>query len=72
MGKSDGSVWLQLTSVAVQIGVTIFVLSWIGKKLDAYFLTDRPWFAVSLSVVGMLASIYLLLKTVNKINKNEK
>ena len=60
--------WALLTGAGIQMGVIIFVSAYFGKKLDAYYKTETAWFTLGLVLIGIFASIYLLLKQVKKID----
>lgn len=60
--------WIVLTGAGIQMGVIIFACAYFGKKLDAYFKTSTAWFTLGLILFGILASIYLLLKQVKKLD----
>lgn len=61
--------WVALTSIAFQMGATIFVCAWIGKKLDAYYELEKSWFTMGLVIFGVGASLYLVLQQLKKLNK---
>lgn len=60
--------WVVLTGAGIQMGVIIFVCAYFGKKLDVYFQTSTAWFTLGLILIGIFASIYLLLKQVKKLD----
>ncbi|MBS3738368.1 AtpZ/AtpI family protein [Mesohalobacter halotolerans] len=60
--------WVILTGAGIQMGVIIFGCAYIGKKLDIYFKTSTAWFTLGLILIGIFASMYLLLKQVKKID----
>lgn len=63
--------YAQLSGIGFQMGATIFVCSWIGKKLDAHFQTQKDWFTIGFILFGVAASIYVLIKQLNRINKED-
>ncbi|MCB0655200.1 MAG: AtpZ/AtpI family protein [Saprospiraceae bacterium] len=44
--------------MALQMGAILFLCIWIGQKLDAYFSVDKPWFTISLVLIGFVGTIY--------------
>ena len=60
--------WAFFTGLGLQIGVTVYIMAFLGEKLDAKFETSKPYFAFGLVMFGLIASIYSVVKQLNKIN----
>lgn len=60
-----------LSGIGFQMGATIFICAWIGKKLDAYFNFSKKWFTLGFVLFGVGASIYVLVKQLNRLNKKD-
>lgn len=54
-----------------QIGATIYLFYWIGTLLDRKFEVEGEWWMKGLTIVGVLASMYQMIRQVNYINKDE-
>jgi F0F1-type ATP synthase assembly protein I len=54
------------------MGVIIAFFTWFGIFLDERFKTITPWWTISLSLFGVCASLYLVIKEVIKMGQNEK
>lgn len=67
--KSSLKNWARLSGIAFQMGGTIFVCAWIGKKLDEKYGNDTNWFTLGLVLFGLVASLYLVLKQLKDLNK---
>jgi len=61
--------YIQFTGVAFQMGVTFYLAAFFGKKLDAKYQLQKPYFTVSLILLGLIVSIYNLVKQLKRINK---
>ncbi|MCK8523300.1 AtpZ/AtpI family protein [Aquimarina sp. D1M17] len=59
-----------LTGIAFQMGGTIFICAYLGKKLDTYYQLEKQWFTMGLVLFGVTASIYLVIKQLNRINNS--
>jgi len=57
--------------VASQMGITIFLGASFGKYLDAKYATTKPWFTISLTLFSLVASLYSVIKQLNKLNDDE-
>lgn len=67
--KSQGlRKWAVLSGVGFQMGATIFVCAWAGKKLDERYLSGEKWFTIGLVLFGVFASIYIVLKQIKHLN----
>lgn len=61
--------WVALTGIAFQMGATIFLCAWGGKKLDTYYELEKSWFTMGFVLFGVGASLYLVLQQLKKLNK---
>ena len=61
--------WAILSGIAFQMGATIFLCAWAGKKLDEHYGNEKNWFTIGLVLFGLVASIYLVLKQLKRLNK---
>lgn len=60
--------WAFFTGLGLQIGVTVYLMAFFGEKLDLKFETSKPYFAFGLVIFGLVASIYSVVKQLNKMN----
>ena len=61
---------LKYMGMAFQMAIIIGLGTFIGKKLDEHFLTERPIFTILLALVFLFLAFYLTLKDliINKKN----
>jgi|AntDeeMinimDraft_4_1070355.scaffolds.fasta_scaffold02529_3 hypothetical protein len=60
--------WIVLSGIGFQMGATIFLCAWGGKKLDAHYLNeDQNYFTIGLVLFGVIASIFLLIKQLKRL-----
>ncbi len=62
--------WAALSGIGIQMGATIFVCAWGGKQLDQYFQTQKNWFTIGLTLFGVAASLFILIKELKYLNKD--
>lgn len=67
--KSPLKNWAFFSGIAFQMGGTIFVCAWIGKKLDERYGLEKNWFTMGLVLFGLVASVYLVLKQLKRFNE---
>lgn len=58
-----------LSGIGLQMGATIFICAWAGKKLDRHFNTEKGWFTIGLVLSGVAASLFIVIKQLKKINQ---
>ena len=61
-GKAASNVYLKYSGMAFQMGIIILVGALLGRKLDNYFHSPKPWFTVALSLLAIFAALYSTLK----------
>ncbi len=55
--------------MVIQMGLTIGIAAWGGNKLDVYFKNSKPVYTAILSLLGIAAALYLVLKDFIKPKK---
>ncbi|PJB12778.1 MAG: F0F1-ATPase subunit [Flavobacteriales bacterium CG_4_9_14_3_um_filter_40_17] len=66
--KKPSNRWLYLISFASQMGITIYVFIWIGKKLDLYFEYEHRTFVIVFTLLGVAFSMFNLNRQLKKLN----
>jgi len=66
--KKQLNKYLVLTSASFQIGMTIYLGSYIGKYLDLKYTLDKSWFTVLFVLLALIISMYSLIHQLNKLN----
>ncbi|WP_262482901.1 AtpZ/AtpI family protein [Aquimarina aggregata] len=64
--------YIALTGIAFQMGATIFLCAYAGKNLDLYYQLEKKWFTMGLVLFGVAASLYLVIKQLDRINNSKK
>jgi len=58
--------YVKYSGVAFQMFIVIALFTWGGKKLDQYLEYQKPTFLVALSLLGVIAAIYIVIKDLIK------
>lgn len=66
--KSQLKNWAIFTGIAFQMGATIFICAWIGRKLDERYPMEKNWFTIGFVLFGLVASVYVVLKQLKRYN----
>lgn len=56
--------YARYSGMAVQLGVTIAIGAFIGRKLDTWLAFDKPLMTALFSLLATIAGIYLLIKNI--------
>lgn len=71
-GKAVSNVYLKYSGMAFQMGIIILIGALVGRKLDTYFQSPKPWFTVALSLLAIFTALYATLKDLlTPPNKNQ-
>lgn len=60
--------YLQLTGITIQMGATIYLAVYFGKKLDAIYPNEKRWFTMILTLVGLIIALYAVVAQTKKLN----
>ena len=66
--KKQHNKYLQLTGIAFQMGATMYLAAYLGKKLDEYFQTEKRIYTLIATLLGLVISIWNVLQQLKKIN----
>ncbi|GGK36916.1 MULTISPECIES: AtpZ/AtpI family protein [Flavobacteriaceae] len=66
--KKQLNKYLQLTGVAIQMGITIYLGVYFGKWLDSYFETNSKIYTIILTLLSLVAAIWSVLAQLKNIN----
>ncbi len=64
--------FIRLTGVGLQIGITIYLASYFGKKVDAYYQNDKNYITLIFILIAFLGSLISLMIQLKKIQEKEK
>ena len=64
--------YLVLTSVPFQIGITIYLGSYLGKFFDSKYTFEKPWFTILGVLFALIVAIYGVIKQLNRLNRQDE
>lgn len=64
--RKNANSFIKYSAIAFQMLATIGLFSFAGYKLDGYLETDKPIYTALLGIVGVAASLYQVVKQLNK------
>ena len=60
--------FIRLTGLGLQMGITIYLAAYFGKKIDAHYGFEKKYATLVLVIFGFLASLWSLIAQLKKIN----
>ena len=69
--RSSYSKYARLSAIGIQMGVIIGGFAWLGDFLDDKVQNKTAWWTLGLTLFGVAASLYLMIKEVIKMSKDE-
>lgn len=71
--KSPLKNWAIFSTIAFQMGGTVFACAWAGRELDERYGNPEgtQWFTLGLVLFGVGASIFLVLRQLKKFNDSD-
>ncbi|NVK52050.1 MAG: AtpZ/AtpI family protein [Flavobacteriaceae bacterium] len=69
--KKQLNKFVRLTGVGLQMGITIYLAAYFGKKLDVYFELKKNYITITLILFGFIGSLFSLMAQLKKINEKE-
>jgi ATP synthase protein I len=70
--RKQPNTFLRFSNLTIQMGVIIGLSTWGGMKLDEHFQTKDPYYTIVLSLLGIGAALYVVLRDVMKQSNDEK
>jgi F0F1-type ATP synthase assembly protein I len=67
--QKQPNLFFKYGNLALQMGIVIGLSTWGGQKLDEHYKNTTPVFTIVLSLLGIFASLYLVLKDFIKPKK---
>ena len=64
--RKSANVFMRYSGMAFQMIAVLLVAAYSGQWLDDHYQNEQPWFTLVLLLIGVTASMYLIIKTVTK------
>lgn len=63
--------FMRFSSMAFQMMVTIGAGAWGGSALDNHYQNEKPIWTIVLSLSGIAISLYLVIRSAQKMSKDD-
>lgn len=70
--KPKLSKYARYSSLVIQMGAVIAFFTWLGTFLDKKFDTKTAWWTIGLSLFGVFAGLYLIIRDVINSSKEDE
>lgn len=67
--KQNNPKWLALINIPIQMGIIVFLFSYLGNWLDAKYPNPNTIFVKILTLVGVAVAFYNINRQLKDINK---
>ena len=64
--------FIRLSGVGLQMGITIYLAAYFGKKIDAHYQFEKNYITLVFILFGFVGSLVSLMAQLKKINDKEK
>ena len=64
--RKSANVFMRYSGMAFQMIAVLLVAAYSGQWLDHHYKNENPWFTLVLLLIGVTASMYLIIKTVTR------
>jgi hypothetical protein len=61
--------WIALINIPVQMGIIIFLFSWLGGWLDGEYPNPKNVYRIIFTLLGVFIALYNVIRQVNQLNK---
>jgi F0F1-type ATP synthase assembly protein I len=65
--KKELNPFFKYSGIGIQLMITIGVGVWLGMKLDKYMANNQPWGAIIVSMLFLIAGLYIFIKSLPKV-----
>jgi predicted MFS family arabinose efflux permease len=69
--KKGFSKYARFSSMGIQMGATIAFFTWLGTFLDKKYHVESSAWTICLSLFGVFAGLYLVIREVIKMSKED-
>jgi hypothetical protein len=69
--KNNYNKWLALINIPIQMGVIIFLFSYLGNWLDDNHPSTKVYYVKIMVMAGVFLALYNVIRQVNEINKKQ-
>lgn len=64
--------FVRLSGVGLQMGITIYLAAYFGKKIDAHYSFEKNYITLIFILFAFIGSLVSLMAQLKKINDKEK
>lgn len=69
--KKQRNKWLTLINIPIQMGIIVFLFSYLGRWLDAKYTNSHNIYVKILTMLGVAIAFYNINRQLKEINKSD-
>ncbi|MCO6147673.1 AtpZ/AtpI family protein [Flavobacterium sp. NRK1] len=67
--KKQRNKWIALINIPLQMGIIIFLFSWLGGWIDGEYGNVKNTNRIIFTLIGVFIALYNVIRQVNQLNK---
>ncbi|RWX00038.1 AtpZ/AtpI family protein [Flavobacterium cerinum] len=67
--KKKRNKWIALINIPLQMGIVIFLFSWLGSWIDEEYGNIKNTNRIIFTLLGVFIALYNVIRQVNQLNK---
>lgn len=67
--KKKRNKWIALINIPLQMGIVIFLFSWLGSWIDEEYGNIKNTNRIIFTLLGVFLALYNVIRQVNQLNK---
>lgn len=67
--KKNRNKWIALINIPLQMGIVIFLFSWLGGWIDEEYGNIKNTNRIIFTLLGVFIALYNVIRQVNQLNK---
>jgi len=69
--KKQLNKFVRLTGIGLQMGITIYVAAYVGKRIDAHYNFEKNYITLVLILLAFVGTLVSLMAQLKKINEKD-
>ncbi|GGG92882.1 hypothetical protein GCM10011416_07380 [Polaribacter pacificus] len=69
--KKQLNKFVRLTGIGLQMGITIYVAAYVGKRIDAHYNFEKNYVTLVLILLAFVGTLVSLMAQLKKINEKD-
>lgn len=58
---------MRYLGLGVQLAAMVGIMAWLGYKTDGWVETEKPWFTLSFSILGVVMAMIYMVREIPRL-----